>query len=125
MILEALGLLLATGLLVVLPGFLLSYALFPRKEQLTTSERVYLTFAGGMLVLMSIAIVLGFLPHGSRGHLQSLATGGMPNVEIASIAADLGLTWIAMRRGAFASLAAKLPTSWRARATPRPPEPGQ
>lgn len=123
MILEALRLALAAALLVALPGFLLSYALFPRKTDLRGAERLYLVIAGGMLLLMSIALLLGFLPHASRGALQSLAVSGMPNVEVAMIGADLGLAWVAMRRGALPALAAKLPTAWRARAISPPPEP--
>ena len=117
MILEALRLALAAALLVALPGILLSYALFPRKGEIRPSERIYLSLAGGMLILMAVALVLGFLPHGSRGALQSLAVSGMPNVELTMLAVDLGLAWAAIRRGALPALAARLPTSWRARAT--------
>lgn len=125
MLVEALRLGLAVAMLVVLPGWLLSYALFPRRADLQGGERLYLIVAGGMLLLMSVALVLGFLPHsGDRGALQSLAIAGLPNVELGVLAVDLGLAWVAMRRGALARLGAFVPTSWRARATSRPPDPG-
>ena len=115
MILEAIRLFLTTAILVVLPGWLLLHALFPRRQDLTWPEQVYWILAGGVLVLMCVGIVLGFLPHGSKGALQSLALGGMPNVELATTAVCLGLTWIGLQRGAYPWLEARLPTGWRPR----------
>lgn len=120
MLLEALRTALAAFFLVILPGLLLSYALFPKSSDLKSSERTYLAIAGGMLLLMSVALVLGFLPHAGRGALQSSAIQGMPNVELGMIGVTVGLGWVALRRGALPRLAALLPTGWRGRATPRP-----
>lgn len=121
MILEALRLVLALAFLVILPGWLLLRALWPAPRTPGPAERAYLIPASGVLLLMLIGIVLGFLPHaGSRGHLQSLALGGMPNVELSMLGTCLLLTWIGLQRGAHPWLAARLPTSWRARASAPP-----
>lgn len=109
MILETLRLGLALALLVILPGFLLVQALFPRPGALSRSERVYLTLGGGVLVTMLVGIVLGFLPHGDRGFLSSLATGGMPNVEVLMIVASVGLFYLGAARGAYPELALRYP----------------
>lgn len=110
MILEALRILLASILLVALPGWLLSRALFPRREALTLAERATVASAGGILLLMLVASILGFLPHGGgRGHFQSLATGSMPNLELAMLGTTALVTWIAIQRGAFPSLATRFP----------------
>ncbi|HUR68845.1 MAG TPA: hypothetical protein VM370_06320 [Candidatus Thermoplasmatota archaeon] len=120
MLLEAVRLTLALAFLVALPGWLLTLALFPRREDLGRAERAYFVPAGGVLVLMLVCIILGFLPHGNKGALQSLALGGMPNVELAMIGACAGLAWVAMARGALPWLEARVPTSWRPRATAAP-----
>ena len=110
MILQALGLTLALGFFVALPGWLLVKALFPREGSIGGIERVFLTIAGGILVTMSVGIILGFLPHGDhRGALQSLATRGMPNVELAMIGVCAALFAVGVRRGAFPSFAARYP----------------
>ena len=109
MILEALRLGLALVLLVILPGFLLVQAFFPRPGTLSRSEQVYLSLAGGILVAMSVGLILGFLPHGDRGHLSGFATGGMPNIELLAIAASVGLFYLGAARGAYPGLAAKYP----------------
>lgn len=109
MILEAIGVTLATGILIVLPGWLLTNALFPDRSKLSGAERAYVTLAGGIFLLMLVGCILGFLPHGGRGALQSLATGGLPNVEVAMIAASLGLLWIGVHRGAYPDFAARFP----------------
>ena len=74
MLLEILRLLVVTGLLVVLPGFLLVNAVFPA-GRLTRLERSYMAVAGGVLLLILVGVVLGFLPHGTRGFFQTSATG--------------------------------------------------
>lgn len=110
MLLEALRLALALLLLVALPGWLLLRALFPERRSLSGAAQVYLVAAGGVLVLMLVGIVLGFLPHsGGRGAFQSLATGGMPNVELATLAASLVLFWIGAHRGAYPRVRARFP----------------
>lgn len=116
MLLDALRLLLAVGILVVLPGWLLASALFPRKEQLGGAARLFVVLSGGILVTMSVGILLGFLPHGERGALQSLATEGMPNVELAVLVACLGLFWLGVQRGAHEDVARRYPrlaAPWR------------
>lgn len=110
MLLEALRLFVALLLLVALPGWLLVRALFPAQGSLTRWQQAYLVPAGGILVLMLLGIVLGFLPRaGSRGHFQSLATGGMPNVELAVVAASLVLFWVGAHRGAYPRASARFP----------------
>ena len=117
MLVEALGMVAATALLVILPGWLLLRALFPDPKSLSAVESVYLTIGGGILLIMSVGIILGFLPHASRGAFQSFATKGMPNVELAMIAVSLGLFWTGARRGAYPRLRARFPrfaTPWAA-----------
>ena len=110
MLLEALRLALALLLLIVLPGWLLVRALFPRPGILSRVQEAYLALGGGVLVLMTVGIVLGFLPRaGGRGQLQSLATGGMPNVELATLAVSLVLFWIGAARGAYPRVSARFP----------------
>ncbi|HET6404077.1 MAG TPA: DUF1616 domain-containing protein, partial [Candidatus Thermoplasmatota archaeon] len=104
-----LGLPLAIALFVALPGWLLVNALFPRRDALRTSERIYLSVAGGIFVTMLLASILGFLPHGGRGALQSFAIRGMPNVELMMIAACLGLFWAGVARGAYPTVASRFP----------------
>lgn len=114
-VLDALRFVLALALLVALPGWLLAVALFPRREDLGFAQRVYLAIGGGILVTMLVASGLGFLPHGDRGALQSIFTGGMPNLELAMLAACIGLFWIGAQRGgypAFASRHPKLVAPW-------------
>lgn len=117
MLAEAIGVVAATTLLIVLPGWLLLRAFFPDPKSLGGAASVYLTLAGGILVLMTIGIVLGFLPHGSRGAFQSIPLEGMPNVELATIAACLLLFWVGARRGAYARIRARLPWLVPARAS--------
>lgn len=110
MLLEALRLALAFLLLVALPGYLLVRAIFPKRESLPVAQQVYLVIAGGILVLASVGIVLGFLPHtGGRGAFQSIATGGMPNVELATLGVSLVLFWVGAARGAFPRVSARYP----------------
>lgn len=121
--LDLLGLAAAVFAIVVLPGWLLANALFPRRGQLRASERSFVTLAGGILVAMSVGTVLGFLPHGERGFLQSLALGGMPYVESAMIAVALGLFVVGLRRGAYPVLARRYPR-FAVRAAPWARAPG-
>lgn len=109
MLLEAVWVLIAAGLLVALPGWLLVVALFPHRSSLSVAERTYLSLGGGILLLMLVASVLGFLPHGQVGHLQSLATGGMPNVELSMLVVSGALLYVGARRGAHAWLVARYP----------------
>ena len=119
MFLQALGLVLALGFFVALPGWLLLKALFPRPGSLGGIERFFLVVAGGMLVTMSVGILLGFLPHGDhRGALQSIATRGMPNVELAMIGVCVVLFAVGVRRGAFPTFAARFPRLSRMWAKP-------
>lgn len=109
MLLEAIGITLATGILIVIPGWLLVNALFPDRAKLAGAERIYVTLAGGILLLMLVGSILGFLPHGDKGALQSFPTGGLPNVEVAMIAASLGLLWAGVHRGAYPGFSARYP----------------
>lgn len=107
--LDLLGFAAAVFAIVVLPGWLLANALFPGRGQLRGSERLFVTLAGGILVAMSVGVVLGFLPHGDRGFLQSLALRGMPYVEVAMIGASLGFFVVGLRRGAYPAFARRYP----------------
>lgn len=108
MLLEALRLLLVLALFVALPGYLLARALFPRS--LRMSELVYVTLAGGIFVVVAVGSILGFLPHAKKGHLQTFATGGLPNAELAILGVSALLFWVALMRGAFPRLAARFPS---------------
>lgn len=110
MLFEALRLALAFLLLIALPGYLLVRALFPARGSLPPAQQVYLGLAGGVLLLATVGIVLGFLPHAAgRGAFQSIATEGMPNVELASFGVCLVLFWIGAARGAYPRVAARYP----------------
>lgn len=110
MLLELLRLALALALLVVLPGILLVNALFPApRSSLTRLERGYLAVASGILLLMLVGIVLGFLPHGERGWFRTLATG-FPLVELASLGVSAVLFWVGLVRGAYPRLSARYPS---------------
>jgi hypothetical protein len=110
MLLEALRLALALALLVLLPGWLLVRAVVPARGVLTRAQEVYLALGGGILVTMLVGIALGFAPHpNGRGALQSLATGGMPNVELAMLGACLVLFWIGAARGAYPRVSSRFP----------------
>jgi uncharacterized membrane protein len=119
MLLELLRLALVTGLLVVLPGFLLVSAVFT-PGRLTRLEKAYMSVAGGILLLVLVGVVLGFLPHGQRGFFQTTATGS-PNVELVTLALSLVLFSIGLQRGAFPRLARRFPrlaapdAKWRVR----------
>ena len=116
MLLELLRLALALALLVVLPGVALVNALFPApRSTLTRLERGYLAVAGGILVLMLVGVVLGFLPSGDgRGWFRTLSTG-FPNVEVATLLVTGILVWVGVQRGAYPRLAGRF-----ARAGPGP-----
>lgn len=109
LVLDALRLALALALLVALPGWLLVHALLPAREKLGTAQRIYLTVAGGILLTMLVASLLGFLPHGDRGALQSIFLGGMPNLEIAMLAVCVSLLWLGAHRGAYPAFARRYP----------------
>ena len=118
MLLEVLRLALALVLLVVLPGVALVNALFPGpRSTLTRLERGYLAVAGGILLLMLVGIILGFLPSGDgRGWFRTFATG-FPNVEVATLLVTGALFWVGVQRGAYPRLAARYP---RLAASPAP-----
>lgn len=102
-------LLLALAILVLLPGALLVNAFFPKpRSTLTRLERGYLSVAAGILLLMLIGVVLGFLPAGERGHFRTLATGA-PNVELSVLAVSVLLFWVGLVRGAYPRVAARFP----------------
>lgn len=100
---------LVLALVVILPGVLLVGALFPApRSTLTRLERSYLSLAGGILLLMLVGLILGFLPAGERGHFRTLATGA-PNVELAVLAVSALLFWVGLVRGAYPRIAARFP----------------
>lgn len=108
MLVEALRLLLVLVLLVLLPGWLLVHAAFPRRA-FRGAERAYLVAAGGVLTLMLVATLLGLLPPlGEKGWYTMLTTG-FPMVELAMMAACLLLFWIGLVRGAYPRVAARYP----------------
>lgn len=109
LVLDVVRVVLALTLLVALPGWLVVQALWPERGGLRASERLYLSIAGGVLMTMLVASVLGFLPHGDRGALQSVFLGGMPNLEIAMLAVCVCLFWLGVHRGAYPVLAARYP----------------
>lgn len=110
MLLELLRLLVVTGLLVLLPGFLLVNAVFPpgKATKITLLERSYVAVAGGILLLVLVGVVLGLLPHGTRGFFQTMATG-VPYVELAMLAVSLVLFSVGLQRGAYPRLARRFP----------------
>lgn len=121
MLLELLRLALVLAFLVVLPGVVLVNALFPGpRSTLTRLERGYLAVSGGVLLLMLVGVVLGFLPRGERGWFQTMATG-FPFVEAAMLAVTAGLFFLGLGRGAYPRLAPRLS---RARAGARPTRQG-
>lgn len=126
MLIELLRLVLVVGLLVVLPGWLLVNALFPprRSSRLGWAERAYLSLVGGILLLILVSVLLGFLPHDGRGYFQTIATG-MPNVELATLAVSALLFYVGLHRGAYPRVAARYPQLLHpeARAANRSPGP--
>lgn len=110
LLLTLLRLTLAVGLLVVLPGWLLVNAVFPpHRRKLSWLERGYMVLAGGGLVLILVGCILGLLPHaGSVGFYQTAATG-LPNVELATVAACILLGYVGLARGAYPRLAQRWP----------------
>lgn len=107
MILELLRFALALVVLVVLPGVVLVNALFPGpRSSLTRLERGYLAAAGGILLLMLVGLVLGFLPHGSEGWFSTLSTG-FPMVEVATLGVSALLFWVGLQRGAYPRLSGR------------------
>lgn len=109
MLAELLRLAAAILLLVVLPGYLLVQAAFPPvKNRIGVTERAYLSFVGGIVVLILVGVTLGFLPHGDRGWFQTSATGA-PNVEIALLVVSVLLFYVGLQRGSFPSVARRFP----------------
>lgn len=102
-------LLLGSLLFVALPGWTLVNALFPKRASLKPLERGYLAVAGGLIVVITVGIILGFLPHGEGdGFLKTLATGA-PNAELALLAVSALLFWVGLHRGAYPRIAARFP----------------
>lgn len=109
MLLDLLRLLLVVGLLVVLPGWLLVNAAFPPgRTSVRGLERAYLCVGGGILVLILVGVLLGFLPHGKHGFFSTLGTG-MPNVELAMLGVCLLFGYVGLQRGAYPRVAARYP----------------
>lgn len=108
-LIETLRILLAVALLVVVPGVLLVNALLPPPTaRLRRSERAALGVTAGMLLLMLVGVVLGFLPHGERGSFSTFATG-FPHVEIVTVSLAAILFWVGAQRGAYPSVTARWP----------------
>jgi hypothetical protein len=109
MLLDFVRFVLATALLVVLPGVLVVNAAFPRSSsQIQGFERTYLSVALGLLTLILVAVGLGSIPHEGRGYFQSSATGA-PYLELAMLAVCLTLLYIGLVRGAYPGTAARFP----------------
>jgi uncharacterized membrane protein len=109
MLVDLLRLLLVAGLLVVLPGWLLVNALFPRgRSSVQGLERGYLVVGGGILVLILVGVLLGFIPHTGTGYFQTMAVG-FPHVELAMLAVSLLLAYMGLQRGAYPRVAARYP----------------
>jgi hypothetical protein len=108
MIAEGVRLVLVVGLLIVLPGWLLVNAVFPRRT-FRGIERAYVVVATGILELMLVATALGFLPHGSGSGWYSTFATGFPSVELAALAACIVLFWIGLVRGAYPKVQARYP----------------
>ena len=109
LLLTLLRLVLAVGVLIVLPGWLLLNAVFPRSRGiLSWPERVFLALAGGTLVLMLVGCILGFLPHDGEGYFRMLATGS-PNVEVATLAGCVILAYVGLQRGCYPAIRARWP----------------
>jgi uncharacterized membrane protein len=73
---------LATVLLLVLPGFALAAALFPR-ERLGWAERLLMTLVGSMALLIVAALLLNLTPWGLQPLTWSVAAGFMTIVAAA------------------------------------------
>lgn len=101
-------LLIGSLLLVALPGWALVNALLPRPASLRPLERAYLAIAGGLILVITVGIILGFLPADGTGHLQTLATGA-PTAELAMLAVTAVLFWVGLLRGAYPRVAARFP----------------
>lgn len=127
MLAELLRLVLVVGLLVVLPGWLLVNAVFPPfRGQVRGLERAYLVLGSGILLLVLVGVLLGFLPHTGRvGFFQTMAVG-FPHVELAMLATSLVLGYVGLHRGAYPRLAARYPRllDLEGEAAPRPRPPG-
>lgn len=109
MYVELVRLLLAVGLVVVLPGWLLVNALFPRgRSSLAGVERGYVVVAAGILLVILVGVLLGFLPHSGDGFFQTLGSG-FPHVELAMLGVSLLLGYVGLHRGAYPRLAARYP----------------
>jgi uncharacterized membrane protein len=109
MLVELVRLLLVAGLLVVLPGWLLVNALFPRhRSHLRGLERGYMVVGGGVLVLILVGVLLGLIPHARTGFFQTMAVG-FPHVELAMLAVSLLLGYVGLQRGAYPRVAARYP----------------
>jgi uncharacterized membrane protein len=103
------GLVAATLLLVVLPGWLLVNAAFPpQRRKLGWIERGYLAIACGTFLLIVVGVVLGLLPHGKTGFFETFASG-MPHVELAMLAVSALLLYVGLVRGAYPRVAARFP----------------
>lgn len=101
-------LLIGSLLFVALPGWVLVNALLPRPASLKPLERAYLSIAGGLVVVITVGVILGFLPHDGSGHLQTIATGA-PTAELALLAVTALLFWVGLHRGAYPRIAARFP----------------
>lgn len=113
MLVETLRFVVVGALLVVVPGFFLVQATFPpgRGSGLTRPERAFLSVSLGIVLLMLIGLLLGFLPHeeGQDGHYGSLANGGAPNMEMILLALSALLFYVGIARGAYPRLTARFP----------------
>lgn len=103
------GLALVVLLLVALPGWLLVNAAFPpTRSRLSWLERGYLIVAGGAMTTALVGVILGLLPHGQTGWLQTITTG-IPNVELAMLAVCALAFYVGLLRGAYPRIAARFP----------------
>jgi len=104
------------GLLFILfsPGYALMAALFPRKEQLDTVERIALSFGLSIAIVPLICLILNYTPWGIRP--EPILTCIAPFIIVASSVA-LFRRWSIPKEHRFVpSLRIKLP-SWRGQST--------
>lgn len=108
MILEVLRAGFAILFLLVLPGYFLSWAIFPDRRSLGWPTRAVLTLTLSISAVILVGALLGFLPPaGERGWFQTMATG-LPFFEATLFMVTAGAAVIAYERDAFPGVRERL-----------------